>query len=98
MNGGVDVRTATMARILAQQGYHRKAAEIYRHLLQQDPTRTDLRQALESLERLAPGATRPAPAALLAEWIGLLLQCRRLRDVERIRARLHQTRAGVEYD
>lgn len=87
MYEAVSVRTATMARILAQQGHYRKAAEIYRHLLRQDPTRTDL---IRALENLAPHLQRPDPADLLAEWIRLLLECRRLRDLESLRERLSQ--------
>lgn len=88
MNGGKSIRTATMARILAQQGHHRRAVEIYRYLLQQDPSRTDLARDLEALERSQPELQRRDPANLLAEWIQLLLRYRRLRELESIRERL----------
>jgi len=93
VNGGVNVRTVTMARILAQQGHYRKAAEIYQYLLQQDPGRTDLVRALEELKRLEPELCRPDLADLLAEWIQLLLRYRRLQDLEAMKKRLSETRS-----
>lgn len=71
--------TATMARLFADQGYLRKAAEIYRHLADQHPERDDLRQALAALERQL--AEQPAPSRkdaelLLREWIDLLKQAK----------------------
>jgi hypothetical protein len=88
VSDGKQIRTATMARILAQQGHHRKAAEIYRHLLQQDPSRTDLAQALDALEDAKSETPVREPGVLLAEWIKMLLRYRRLRDLESIKVRL----------
>jgi hypothetical protein len=88
VNDGKQIRTATMARILAQQGHHRRAAEIYRYLLQQDPSRTDLARALDELEDAKPETPSREPGVLLAEWIEMLLRYRRLRDLENIKARL----------
>lgn len=88
MSDGKQIRTATMARILAQQGHHRKAAEIYRYLLQQDPSRTDLTRALDALEDAKPESADREPGVLLAQWIEMMLQYRRLRDLENIKVRL----------
>ena len=82
-----------MARILAQQGHYRKAAEIYQYLLQQDPGRTDLVQALEELKRLEPESRRPELPDLLAEWIQLLLRYRRLQDLTAVKGRLSEIRS-----
>lgn len=67
--------TATMARLFAEQGYLRKAAEIYRHLLLHEPENEAFRQALAVLEhRLAqqPAPTRKDTAMLLREWALML--------------------------
>ncbi|MCJ8502554.1 hypothetical protein [Desulfatitalea alkaliphila] len=63
--------TAAMAHLLAEQGYWRKAAAMYRALIAQHPERGDLRSALQHLEqrqaeRQAP--TRRDVALLLREW------------------------------
>ena len=42
--------TATMAKLYADQGYWRKAADIYRHLVHQNPYRQDFKDALASAE------------------------------------------------
>jgi dienelactone hydrolase len=69
--------TATMARLYADQGYLRKAAEIYRHLVAQHPERHDLNLALVDIEneiaqKQAP--TRKDAELLLRQWIDLLKQ------------------------
>ncbi|MBI5062147.1 MAG: hypothetical protein HZB87_01380 [Desulfatitalea sp.] len=69
--------TPTMARLFAEQGYLRKAAEIYRQLLAHEPQRDDLRQALAALERQL--AEQPAPSRkdtemMLREWAQMLKQ------------------------
>ena len=67
--------TATMAKLFADQGYWRKAAEIYRALIAQHPGREDLHEALRVLEkrraeRRAP--TRQDLALLLREWTDMI--------------------------
>ena len=42
--------TATMARLYAEQGYLRKAAQVYRHLLELEPHREDLSRCLQTVE------------------------------------------------
>lgn len=67
--------TATMARVYAEQGYLRKAAEIYRQLLVEDPGRGDCREALAELERRLAGQRAPGRKDiefLLREWKTLL--------------------------
>jgi signal recognition particle GTPase len=69
--------TAAMARLYADQGYLRKAAEIYRHLIGRHPERSDLREALLQIEeRIAQGSgtTRKDAELLLREWIEMLKQ------------------------
>ena len=72
-----DCYTATMARIFTEQGYQRKAAEIYRYLLAHAPERADLRDALASLERRI--AEQPAPSRkdmemMLRDWAEMIKQ------------------------
>lgn len=69
--------TATMAKLFAEQGYLRKAAQIYRHLVARDPDCLELREALDRLEcRIAqqPAPTRKDTEMLLREWIELMKQ------------------------
>ena len=67
--------TATMAGVYAEQGYLRKAAEIYRQLLAENPGREDCRDALTELERRMAGQRAPGRKDiefLLREWKALL--------------------------
>ncbi len=85
MSPSSDYYTATMARLYAEQGYLRKAAEIYRHLLAQHPADSDLSAALETVERqmaLASTPTRKELELLMREWIDLLKQ-KKLRERDR---------------
>jgi hypothetical protein len=78
--------TGTMARLLAQQGHWPEAAEIYRHLLRENPGRGDLLQALQEAERRSREAA-PVQAAELAplfeQWVGLMSTAERLRRLRR---------------
>lgn len=85
MNESPEFYTATMARLFAEQGYLRKAAEIYRHLVGQEPGCHDLKQALADIElemaqKQAP--TRKDAELLLREWIDLLKR-KKLRERKR---------------
>jgi hypothetical protein len=69
--------TATMARLFAEQGYCRKAAQIYRALLLKAPERDDLRHALEELERRMaeqPTPSRKDTEMMLRDWAEMLKQ------------------------
>ena len=69
--------TPTMAKIFADQGYLRKAAEIYRRLVIRYPHRRDLFDALAEVEgRLAgqKGPSRKEVGLLLREWRDLMLR------------------------
>ena len=75
MTHGETPLTATMARVYAEQGYLRKAADIYRRLLAEDPERSDCSAALADLERQI--ALRGAPSRkdielLMREWGDLI--------------------------
>ena len=71
------VLTATMAKLYADQGYLRKAAVIYRQLLDGQPHRQDLAEALAHVEEQI--ANRKCPPRkelemLIREWIDLQKQ------------------------
>lgn len=71
--------TAALARLCARQGYLRKAAEIYRYLINREPERGDLRQALAAIERRIARNTSPTRKdieLLMREWIELVRQSR----------------------
>ena len=72
--------TVTMARLYADQGYLRKAAEIYRHLAARDPEDPDVNKALAQIEREIIRQQKPTKKdaeLLLREWIELLKQKKR---------------------
>ena len=48
---GTEFHTATMARVYAQQGHYRKAADIYRHILSNEPDREDIAAELSRVEQ-----------------------------------------------
>jgi hypothetical protein len=96
-SGDTGIRTATMAKIYAGQGHYDMAAEIYRHLLSEDPDRRDWADALAQIEaKLAAHAESRFrdPAGRLAEWIGLMLSYRRLLDLRDIRRQVSQKNTG----
>jgi hypothetical protein len=67
--------TATMARLYADQGYLRKAAQVYRYLIYQTPDRMDLRRELAAVEeeiRLQTHPTTKELVLLMRDWEALV--------------------------
>jgi hypothetical protein len=67
--------TAAMAKLYADQGYLRKAAEIYRHMIGLQPERQDLREELDRIEQRIVAAcapTRKDIELLLREWMDMV--------------------------
>jgi cytochrome c-type biogenesis protein CcmH/NrfG len=96
-SGDTGIRTATMAKIYAGQGHYDIAAEIYRHLLRENPDRRDWADALAQIEaKLAAQAESRLrdPAGRLADWIALMLSYRRLLDLRDIRRQVAQKNTG----
>jgi len=86
-----DFFTVTMARVYASQGYWAKAAEIYRHLLKEEPERRDIAEALSEVERKMDEAENKKPGDLLPlfrEWIRLVFEYRRLQGLRELRRHL----------
>lgn len=72
--------TATMAKLFSDQGYLRKAAQIYRHLVARNPEDIELQAALSEIEHQItqrPAPTRKDTELLLREWMGLVKQKRK---------------------
>lgn len=72
-----------MARLYADQGYLRKAARIYRSLLQETPDRMDLRRELAAVEEAIRLQTQPSKKELrllMRDWAALM---RKQRQSER---------------
>ena len=81
----LDLRTATMAKVLADQGHFRKAADIYRYLVEQDPENSDYADQLADMEKKRAQQKRSQDlAALIQEWISLLVKFRHLKYLQQI--------------
>jgi hypothetical protein len=79
--------TLTMARLLSEQGHWQRAAEICRHLLQAQPGREDVAEALAEAERrFRENSPKTAEelVPLFQEWIDLLFKYKRLRQLHRL--------------
>ena len=98
MAEGEEIRTATMARIYAQQGHYRKAADIYRYLLNQQPDRTDIQAALAEIEAkaVANQSERGDLDRLLVEWIRLLISYRKLQVLKKFQQNLEHFQGGMK--
>jgi hypothetical protein len=91
-----EIRTATMAKIYTAQGHYDIAAEIYRDLLQQDPGRRDLAQALAEVEKRQlekKSDSRKNLAALFSKWVKLLLRYKQIQDLEKIKHSISDTKS-----
>ena len=88
-----DFYTVTMARVYEDQGHWEKAAEIYRYLLEQEPERLDIADALAEVEkRLNEGITKNADdlKPLIGEWIGLMFRYKRLQKLRQLKDKLQR--------
>ena len=86
-----DFYTVTMARVYESQGLWDKAAEIYRYLLKQEPEKKDFEEALSKAEKKIEETMHKEPddlVPLFREWINLLLQFRRLREMRQFKGKL----------
>jgi len=91
MPNEVEFYTETMAKIYVDQGYFEKAAEIYRHLLETEPNRTELSEALAQVEgKIASPRDKHLKdtVPLLAEWIDLLLTYRNIKKLKQLKEKI----------
>ena len=84
--------TATMAKIYADQGNLLKAAEIYRHLLKQEPGRQDLIEALSAIEKKITARDPDNLVALFSKWIDLLFMYNSLKKLKDLQQRISDGR------
>ena len=79
--------TVTMARVYADQGHYEDAARIYRHLLDQTPDRSDLKEALDDvLAKLPKAPSHWNEVALWVErWAQLVIRSRALDQLRQTR-------------
>jgi tetratricopeptide (TPR) repeat protein len=83
--GDLPIKTATMAKIFAQQGHFDEAIEIYRYLLSKDPEQKDLADALARTAEKRDKELAAGPrdiVSTLSNYIGLLLNFRQLFDLQ----------------
>ncbi|MFZ0131956.1 MAG: hypothetical protein WAK95_05390 [Desulfobacterales bacterium] len=88
--GTPPIRTATMAKIYAGQGHYDLAAEIYRHLLRENPDRREWADALGTIETKLAAQARGRARERLAELIAVMLSCRRLMDLQQMKRHVAQ--------
>lgn len=71
----VTLYTPTMAELYAQQGYLRKAAEIYHHLLDGNPRHEGWLAALQRIEdkiAVQEAPSRKEIGLMMREWIDMM--------------------------
>ncbi len=81
MADDTDFNTVTMAKVLAGQGLYDKAAGIYHKLLEEDPDRNDLIEALSELEKIKEEKEMELKTTLVplfSEWFDLALSNNRI--------------------
>ena len=91
MSQDVDIYTETMAGVYADQGHWAKAVEIYRHLVELEPQRQDLFDALEHARQKMgehPDTSPEELVPLFRQWIELLLQKEKLERLRKLRRKL----------
>ncbi len=74
MNNDKVFYTKTMAKIYADQGNLGKAAEIYRYLLELEPGRRDLIDALSEVDKRLFEKDPEDLVKLFSKWVDLLLK------------------------
>ncbi len=82
-----NVNTVTMAKVYTKQGYYDKASAIYRYLLDREPTRQDLIEALRDIEEKRNNAGRRRPrdlAPLFRKWIRLLIEFDKIKKLKKL--------------
>lgn len=85
-----DFNTVTMAKVFARQGLYDKAAEIYHKLLERDPDRNDLTEALSELEKIKAEKEKELKTTLVplfSEWFDLALSNNRIELLSKLNKR-----------
>jgi cytochrome c-type biogenesis protein CcmH/NrfG len=90
MEKETDFYTATMAKVYADQEHWEKAAEIYRHLLKQEPDRIDFLEALAEAETKIISSGKKTPdklAPLFHQFFDLMLKVKNIQKLRKLRSR-----------
>jgi hypothetical protein len=74
-----------MAKVYIDQGNLLKAAEIYRYLLESEPERRDLKDALFEIERKLNEKSPDDLIKLFNRWMDLLLKYHNMQKLKRFR-------------
>ena len=77
--------TSTMAKVLADQGKLREAAEIYRHLIDLNPEKTQYQDALKYIEAKLQAKMGDRIKDVVGRWLSFLLIQKRYHYLRRIR-------------
>ena len=96
----VEFHTATMAKVYAQQGHYKKAAEIYRHILSNEPDRQDVatelsmvEQKLADMEPESETDTRESDLVyLFQKWFQMASRHRRIETLKKLKQHFHEYR------
>lgn len=89
MENETDFYTATMAKVYAEQGHWDKSAEIYRHLLKNEPERIDYLEALAQAERNIISSAQKRPkdlSPLFHQWFDLMLKYKALQKLRKLKS------------
>jgi len=74
-----------MAKVYADQGKLEKAAEIYQYLLEKEPGRQDLIDALAEIDKKRLEKDPERLGDLLSIWLDLLLRHSRLQQLKKLK-------------
>ena len=76
--------TVTMARVHAQQGNLEEARRVYRYLLEKEPGRRDLVEALEALETRSNHSGIEALLPLFRQWLDLIFRYNQMQKLKKL--------------
>ena len=88
MNKDDVFNTRTMAKVYCDQGNFDKASEIYRHLLEREPGRQDLLDAISEVEKKRFNTKSDDLTELFIRWIYLLLECNNIQKLKKLKKHL----------
>ena len=91
MTKDIGIYTETMAKVYTAQGHWEKAAEIYRHLLSEEPARKEIVDALAEVEKRMLRDSPKDPEQLVPlfrEWIQLMIRCENLKKLRSLKGRI----------
>ena len=84
--------TKTMAKVYEDQGQYEKAARIYRHLLNREPNRKDISDALDELEKKRSSGNWDGLIHLFVEWIDLLITSNEIKRLKKLQNHINDRR------